>query len=88
MCANSLTILFLSGQIAKPNGVALLSPTTLGFRSAMKRQGIPFNMPCSDSNDDSNDEVSRLDDASTWVKGMVTQEALYQYPYFRDLVWD
>lgn len=64
VCANSLTILFLSGQVVKPNGIALLVPTTPGFRDAMKRQGIQYNMPLK-MGPHSKDEVGGLDSMVT-----------------------
>lgn len=74
-------MLFISGQVVQPNGVALLTPTTTGFREAMRKQDIVFEMPLLDMGPDTNQES---DSANTWLKSMITQEAkISVYPYLR-----
>lgn len=75
VCADSWTILFMSQQLVKPHGLALLTPTTSGFRDVMKKQGITYEMPLVQT---VKSEHEDLEGADKWLKSMIdTQVSLY-----------
>lgn len=55
----------------KPHGLALLSPTTLGFQEAMRKQGVHFSLPLVDRVSEGEQE----EDANDWLKSMVDLDA-------------
>ena len=79
-----MTLLFVSGQVtASGQDVALVTPTTSGFRAAMGKQGVKFAtplVPLATSPDQQLDDAS----ASNWLKSIVTPDvgiSLYPCQY-------
>ncbi len=70
VCAKSTTILFLSAQVVKPCGVALITPTTSGFREHMRREGISFNMVSTMKPSSPSREEGEVVDE--WLKSIIT----------------
>lgn len=79
VCADLVTILFVSDKIVKPHGIALLTPTTPGFRDAMRKQGVTYEMPLVETSTHAKYETADLEDTS-WFKAATapdTKRLLY-----------
>ena len=57
VCANNFTILFRAAGVGGVDSMhAIITPTTSGFRSMLKEEGINFTMPLFDENRDGSQE--------------------------------
>ncbi len=64
--------------------LALIAPTTSGFRAAMKKQGLKFALPLAAM--ETCHELDGLEGANNWLKSMVTPEAkISLYPLIKQL---
>ncbi|XP_035209169.1 protein downstream neighbor of son homolog, partial [Stegodyphus dumicola] len=65
MCTETFTVLFrCAGAASVPVIHALISPTTKGFRKALKEEGIAFTMPLCQKSDDSGELTDENLDSS------------------------
>ena len=75
VCANTLTILFLAEQaVGSRQSLALITPTTSGFRAAMKKQGVKFAMPLATEAQRKEHHLDELEGDNKWLKSMVTPD--------------
>uniref|UniRef100_A0A3P8SWL3 DNA replication fork stabilization factor DONSON n=1 Tax=Amphiprion percula TaxID=161767 RepID=A0A3P8SWL3_AMPPE len=88
LCSYQFTALFrAAGLGGSDNITALISPTTRGFREAMKAEGIEFSLPlveerkksreCCDLNEDADCQTHDDEDGSfSWLKEMGVQDKI------------
>ena len=59
--------------MVQPDGVALITPTTIGFREAMRNEDVVFEMPLKVDQESNS--------ANAWLKSVIAQESKIAMTY-------